>query len=533
MALLPRTTEEVQSVINNFGLTTLGKAKENNGIIEQINTILNDLYNELLKEEEDFYRKYGISQGGFSKFYEKIKKILDLFNKSYAFCLSGTKEYLEVKNNLFNIDYWPTKIESVINEYAKTSEFAEHMGNLTEENLGVLIGKVRKKTVNKTAHVHKATIQKKNNIWELKVEGDNVSFERIYKMVKEFLGKDQKVPPPTGFKNKVVDFLLKNCLPPEIPYREYFAYEIRGRIDQYDLFPNENSFKGFLLEVRNNAFLNVIANEFGRNILSSPVGASIKNNNGQELPIDVIFDGTNFQVKNWTINSDGKYTVSKTTSLITLLEIAEKDVGLVEAYELFFGSYIFNTEVTNEKILALFKTKPSDVNEETGLSFTSVRQSLEGEYNKTISVIPTYLEQCLDRILRIDGNLQMDKSLLFKPVFGGKDEFHNNFFMINDKIIPSSAIVKAMILSLREKDTEKKIINSSFPIKEVDETKYHFENYVYQQSASYERDGNTITKSRRDYKTFPNPLTVARQIKTSYRITLNIGEIFNIALNQV
>lgn len=532
MAFLPRTTEEVQDIINNFGLTALGKAKNNNGIIDQIDIILEDLYNELLKEEEDFYKKFGISEGGFPKFYEKIKDILDNFNKSYAFCLNGTDDYTKIQAQIFNNNYWTQRITAIINNYAQTPDFAKHMGNLTQQNLGTLLSDVKGKAINSTAYVYQTTIQNQNGQWNLVVNSNGVNLKRVYDKVKEFLGKNQKAPPSSTFKQTVVNTLLKN-LPADIPYKEYFVYEIENRLDKYDLFPNESSFKGFLLEVRNNAFLNVLSDEFGNNVLSSPVGSSIKNNNGQELPIDIIFEGTNFQIKNWDIGSKEKYTLSKKTSLITLLEMIEQDVSLVDAYELFFGSYVFNTEVTNEKILPLFKTQPNEVNKETGLSFVSVRQSLEAEYNKVISVTPTFLEQSLDKILKIDGNLQVDRTLVFNSVFHGKNEFHNNFFMIKDKIIPSSAIVRAMIISLNQKNMQDKLIQSSFPIEYNDDSDYHFENYVYQKSASYRRGNTIITKSRRDYKPFPNPLTVAKQIKTNYRITLNIGEIFNIALNQV
>ena len=217
-------------------------------------------------------------------------------------------------------------------------------------------------------------------------------------------------------------------------------------LSNFDVNKSAASIKGFLGEVATTVILKALCP--GQNI--TPTGAMRKIRNGQELPIDILLKDIGFQVKNYQF-IDNKVTFGHRREDDKMLmgnfitERARIEGSLKQVLYSLYGSLHYNQIIRD----------PNNI-------YTPIRNQLVSQAENATKVFEGYI----DNILKISD------------FFGSKDNvefakenlYFNTFFMIRDRIIPSSAILNNLIIQLENQqkiNDNNKIIKSSFNIEEL------------------------------------------------------------------
>ena len=162
-------------------------------------------------------------------------------------------------------------------------------------------------------------------------------------------------------EQNISNSLLKSCV----------MYQFEQNKNKYDLNASAASIKGFLGEVRTNAFLDYLCGGPGT---SRPLGnlkEIINGRRGGEIPIDVLFKGYGFQVKNYRI-IDGQVNFQPHSNKMGMgnfiLERLRPEEGLKQLLLEFYGSWAFNQPIENSsekynQIYSRFESKNIEASE--------------------------------------------------------------------------------------------------------------------------------------------------------------------------
>ena len=251
------------------------------------------------------------------------------------------------------------------------------------------------------------------------------------------------------------------------------------RISQYNFARDFNVIKGFLGEVYWSALFSFLGAK------TTPVGDIKDKESGQSIAIDLLVGKYGFQVKNFNLKQDGTIqfgTRGKYKMAGTLIkDRAGIDGALAEVMQDLYGSYAYNNWESSPEAMA-------------------IREELEVLLTKDASEIFKYY---IDRIIRLDAEQEADMLRGTKAIQPDKKMVINTFFLIGDKIIPSSAILDEIIISL--KNTE------------------------MQPHVNFTIDGLQVKSSSPKYNTeveWKNP-QMANYTGISYTIDLNIVDILD------
>ena len=270
--------------------------------------------------------------------------------------------------------------------------------------------------------------------------------------------------------------------------KRYVEYQFDINAHKYDLNGSSASVKGFLGEVRTAAFLDCLAGGVGQANPTGNLRELVDNKTGGEIPIDTILRNAGFQVKNYRI-IDGKVdfsTHNQTMSMKNfLIERVRPEPGVLELLLDFYGSWGFNMPIDGSK----------------GEEYQQIYSRFEGKD------FTSFYEGHIDNILRLSDEFQTKAGR-----FAEKSLYFNSFFMIADKIIPSSSILSAMINQMRAKKNN--YASGSFTI--IPPQKI---SPVWQQGEGQDETSET-------------PENLAARTKISYSIQLNIEEILLQAYNE-
>lgn len=236
--------------------------------------------------------------------------------------------------------------------------------------------------------------------------------------------------------------------------------------DWYDVNSSEASIKGFLGEIHAYSAMKYL---FSSNNLAAT--GNIRDLKGQEIPIDLVFNSCGFQIKNYRITNKGRSVFQyegKAGNFIEQRIQPEQTLG--DLLTTFFGLYGYHPE---------------------GSKFSEMASPLLVQNG----VIPKIFNAHLDNVMRISSIFSNRAGI--DKLFGINKTYYNTFFLVGNTLVPSSAIIQAMIDEIREDRDFRSTVHA----------KWYFE----------KDEGKKVSKE------IPNQL--ANRITVNLDLTLNIYDV--------
>lgn len=268
--------------------------------------------------------------------------------------------------------------------------------------------------------------------------------------------------------------------------------ELNTYSGNYDLNKSEASIKGFLGEVHTTVFLKYLF----PNAEIRATGNLRTLAKREEIPIDVVMNGVGFQIKNYSIlRGAARFTnslVQKENSgmgmsnFVTRRLRAEEDIAKILID--FFGAYQYNQPIEGV-----------------------ASEGFKDTYNKfgsSINGVKSVFDNYIDNILKVSDVFGTGND----TVFGDEDLYFNTFFVIADKIVPSSAILQS-IINLVSGYGDKQLIDTSYSISQPI------------------KEGPKYTLGQEQES--PNYNEFANYIKVNWNIFLRVEEIVELAIRSI
>lgn len=511
---------------------------DNQALLEEQIQHLESLKKQLEKDEEDFFRMFGIYHKDKKISFQLLKNKIDTWNATGAGQLINDAAV----GNTFYVGLEAIRKEAVRAEISPDDWEALLSGLFSTANADVIdlirnnahIAKIINAALEKDKGKGGFVASSRSTLAAIKVkldEKDNIIIEadqgsvspslqlKLKKEIEKYLEKSkQKIKPNYDFQKMFTD--LFNKLGIDSVGQTYIKMALRGYnnvLDYYALNSSYSQIKGFLGEVYNNAFLLYMASNGGnaeslRKI--TPVGV-VTDAKDREIAIDTWLDGFGIQVKNYEKNKVMKegfkfrksYNVGTfITEALQLGSVGTGNTASVGDILLnFFTAYAYNQDygavdssVTTTKSYAFWKQS---------------RERMESKFKDTAAFTNIFTPY-IDKLIGIDKRFSSSNSELFVE----PKEYRNSFFNISGNYIPSSVLVQAIIDSINK--TSKG--NSLF--------KAHF-------SAPSFTAGDSVWNpniTNADVESvFADRKTYADQSKISYTITLDMNELVNNLLNYI
>ena len=333
---------------------------------------------------------------------------------------------------------------------------------------------------------------------------------------KNFIEFQFKSPIPNRFKDRLEkDFgliidtktdpytIIYNHLKSTIKNKElfeYVEYQMKVNKDKYDLFEAESSIKGYLGEVHNNAAFDYILKQKGATI---PTGKL--RYDGEEIHIDSVLDGFGFQVKNYREkNGTVDYNHSMQAGNFVVNRLRPND-GVAEILTDFFGSYAYNQP-------ALWMGE-------------SAREYGERIYNRFTS---EHTNQRMGNIFNmyLDHVINIEKELAnISPLFSAKKEYFNTIFVFNQRLVPSSCMVAALIEQLQDENNIS--FNTSYKLNKIELDNPGSNSILKNSKTKKNPTGLAVYPSIATGSSFD----YANKVKISYNIVIQIKNIAERAMN--
>ena len=255
--------------------------------------------------------------------------------------------------------------------------------------------------------------------------------------------------------------------------------------NSYFLNYNENSLKGYIEEICVNIVFSSL--NFGSSI---PMGnikeiLSKRGKSGADLFTDMLFRNQGFQIKSWVLQ-EGKHTDKVDNKEAGTFITNRWEYSMNSLLVKLFGTYQFNQQYDDTYIDT--QKKLDDLMDPEGMVMNNVFASN------------------LDKILRIDRTFEA-ASVLTKF-----DRYYNTFFMINNRLVPSSQILQTIIDALYQiKNSAYSSDIISFKITKIQKTE----------------DVNTLgqlieTNERINQRYHMNILEMANLVKLSYILVFDV-----------
>ncbi len=216
----------------------------------------------------------------------------------------------------------------------------------------------------------------------------------------------------------------------------YIKPEIENK-GGYARYANLFVIQGYLGEVYWNAFMHFL---FENKAWVIPVG-DVKNIKGKSMAVDMLVNDIGFQIKRWSIKEgiegEDKFFYHTNnmkmqfgTFLSSRAQMLHTEVGSIIAR--MFGSLSYN-KPNPEK-------KPEEIHGEQPTSYSDLFRNLVTVEKINFMDLEYLFQTRLSTIIGISGTGGMTLS--------GK-QYYNTFWAINDKIVPSSAIIEELISDIR------------------------------------------------------------------------------------
>lgn len=541
MAFLPMRAKEVQNLLNRGKSSFLPKDDVNK--IEFIDNRIHSLqllYTDLVAMENRFYKDIGINQSGAAGLKELKKKIEEINNNSFS-AEDVIKRVLADKDIAFTIEAYSNEALQNLLDMIEPSDIATdddiiEMSDIIKTFNKVIVVKEGKKT---SHYFQNAKEKGLNRILEFGYFGSGYFFKdqdfdlkikeseahkidsSIRKKISEAIITIKNLHMNTLTKDtlrKAVNKYLVSTANNTI-LQKYVNYECSpGRNDKYDIVANENSLKGYIQEVWSNAVLNYLF----PNQTSIPTG-NLKtkiNSQQQEIGIDAVLKEFNFQIKHFTFDDEGKYTIRQSDKGAGSLLQRGGFLSMGEILLEIFASYQFNQPFREIQPKGPNVMSVSEYENNIYSGFQDIIN------NETISKL---LFSHIDYLIRLQQKFNVEANN--DNLFITPKEYRNTFFIINDDFVPASAIIRALIKELQNVQ---------------DKLNYYMTLEVTNIGAPKKGDGtferlvqNTRLFSRKKYtdKVWPidesTAIKLADYIKISYEMTFDFPRILKHAYRMI
>ena len=200
----------------------------------------------------------------------------------------------------------------------------------------------------------------------------------------------------------------------------------------YGMYANISAIKGALAEIYWNAAFCWILGSANATI---PTG--LLRNKGKQLNVDMIINGLGFQVKNYSISENGviEFRENNKQAATLFTNRAEIEQPLLDILINFFASWSYN-QIADSK-------NYKNAKEEYGPIYDKFAQG----QNQVEAILQTHLDKIIGMERLASGDIS-EKMLDHLEL--NNNYYRNTFFLINNKIVPSSSILYAIKLSLEE-----------------------------------------------------------------------------------
>lgn len=497
-------------------------------LLEEQVVYLQQLKIELERQEDEFFSMFNIQGQNKKESFKLLNNKIQNWNSTGAWCLIndasvGNQFYIglqELKRYAIAAEITQNDWDTILNATFDTVNDEESIRKLIENGANIavilneILGKKTFSTGGRSSLIDnlQVTIGTDGKI-EVRSNKNNITPSmqlKITNLLKKHLeDKAKKSKPNYNFKQAFED--LFNKLPISAEGQRYIRMalgDLGSVLDRYAFSSNDSQIKGFLGEVYNNAFLYFMADGSSnkKDALSriTPTG-TILNTKGQELVIDTWLRGIGIQVKNYEVNKiankgfnvhdsyDAYYFVRD----VLQLDGSANSVGDILLN--FFTSFDYNQRyegLTQEQL-------SSDAYK----YFVSTRARMHDQMENTNYLTQTFMPY-ITKILKIDQRFASEDAL-----FGNMDIYHNTFFNISGKYVPSSAVVQAIIDSIQKNsssDSMTDLIRARFS------TKHNLSSEEKWNPSITDTDVNRIYNNRKNY---------AAATKINYSITLDISRL--------
>lgn len=498
----------IEEKINDFQST--GLIDTNVYLSDVLSTRLNQL--KLLREviiqkEKEFYNSLSLTapyQNEPAKAIEVLNGEIKKWNSSGAEVMISNKSVQTVLEILTNKDYRRITTQEInqliqdlfVSEQETFNEVSQEVisAKLTEV-LNEVLRSAGQATLPKTQRDRKTPhvyfkIEQNNGKTKIEINSNldstkKAQLKKAVRLLVEELDQQNKTNKAEIFSDSLRNALLiQNVILSKITnnkVKEAIKQELSpGKIERFNLARDFNVIKGFLGEVYWSAFFSYLGAK------TTPTGDEKDITSGQSIAIDLLINNFGFQVKNFNFKPDGKIqfgTRGKYKTAGTFVkDRAGVDGKLGELMLLLYGSYAYNIDISDGE-------------------FTDTREKLEHTLVNDASEILTYY---IDSVLRLDAEQETELTKATEGIIPNRKLLFNTFFLIGDKIIPSSAILTEIIKNL-DKATNAPNINFEITGIRYDENspKYYTKNLVW------------------------DSLKMANHAEISYLIDFNIVDILN------
>lgn len=425
---------QVRQIVDNYETLNAAYSNKQSWVIQGIIDNLSNLQQILESQERIFYDSLGISGPS---------AIIELQARVNNWNASGASNLLNKKIALWIVETMQTEIDEkslfagldkLLQDYSIANQLIDEEMNLSGI-LNEFFGKGRYKSIKNLGVDATLKVQNKNGqISILQTEGKSLSQGMKRKLATDLneYSEATQVEITTkdwdNIRNIIYNKITENITDEEV--KSCIKYEFYNRDDKdYNKWSNLFVVQGWLGEVYWNACLSFL---FGKKGVSLPTGAK-HNVLGKQLSVDIVVNSCGFQVKNWTIK-DNRHRAEKTMLLGNFLntraDLLSSFVGEIIAQ--MFGAISYN--------------KP---NEEYASTKESMRQSFS-EYQTFYEDEVAPKANQWDNLAyifktRLNKIIEIDNGGVLKEPIGKEKEYFNTFWLINDKVIPSSVIIRNLI----------------------------------------------------------------------------------------
>lgn len=507
-----RTWDEYQKLVNN------PTDKKHQGAIDEAKQELTKLLDILKTQEREFYRIFNINNS--QSCAQKLKQIqqkIDQWQQTQAGKLLDKKFLQDIFYNQIKSDIDEAQVtvalEKILSNWEPSEEWKKQkkdgnisLGEVLNDFFNLNDKTTGKKKFSKTVGLSKRYVikQKDDKTWELDTskEANMPSFDKLARYVNDCVNLDGVTISTTRLTHTQIQDIVYNALFDSLNMTESgsevakaIAYEMDLRSDLYNICTNEFVFIGWAAEIYWNAFFNFTLGRFH----SYPVGDK-KNLDGKSLSVDTLLKNVGFQIKSWHSKEFEDNNTHTQNSITRRMDtFIQKNLGLsgdiAKTLLRMFGSYSYN--------------KPNEAYANTE-GYADYARKYHEAYNfieqKQYTELQTFLSNYLEHLFRIDVGSEITQEL--QDELGVEtSKLYATFWLINDKIYPSSQIISNMIKKLHKSDTPSVL---SFQIANI------------QDKGNSEQVWPPKRKSDLSSMTSENGVSLARRVAITYSQTIDL-----------
>lgn len=457
------TMDAVRENVERYDNLIAGIKNPESDIFFLLTMRMERLYDTLVKQEEEFYRSMNIP-GGRANGIKVLQSKIDHWNSVANVMLDKNTidGVFEIVVNRVDtaaiVDFLNSELGSVINtEIQNNQSYQGDVAKLFSSIFGATFRSSSTVGLNVSLEVYRDAsgfkIRQRGGHKDL---GNGIAkkiLEAITKQTsnkivvdKQMMETADRILKEAGGTNyddttkEITEYLRAKISDPKV-FSFIEAELARDNQKNYARWANYFVIKGYLGELYWNACLGYL---FDTPQASIPAG-NLKNLAGKSLSVDILFNSVGFQVKSWRLENAeiGGETFSTHTTvnsmqfgkfLASRAQILEHEVGKTVAR--MFGSISYN--------LPEIGRGADEISLGQSETYMNFYNRADRTWPSTMDELSLLFQNNLSEIIGISGSGgQMLEN-------GQIQQYYNTFWAINDKIIPSSIIIREMIEALEE-----------------------------------------------------------------------------------